>query len=438
MLDTLIRNALIVDGAGNPGYYGDLAVEKGRIAAIGHLPSAQAATVIDAAGKVLCPGFIDVHLHSEVDLLAGVHVEGVQMGVTTELICPDGMSYAPMPPAMLQEFGRYVFGIYASIPAVSNPLDFAGYLDLFKGRMHNNIVAQAPHGVIRLAVKGWATGPAMPDEVTAMQKLVRECMEAGAVGFNTGLGYAPAAHAALPEIVALCKVVAEYGGVYSAHMRNYGDERDASIAETVGISEQTGIPVHINHFSGTPAVYASAEAARARGIDITWDAYPYTAGCTLLSYGLPVSMFSQPIDTLVAGLRQPAVRRRLQPHLDAFFPPDSPAFFAFTKLPANKWMEGKPVRQAWQASGKAFVDFYCDLLIEEDLAPLLIYPWTDSPEMIEARLRHTLTHPLHMVSTDGIYVGSHTHPAATAPTRASWAATCASRAGCAWKTPSAA
>ena len=154
-----------------------------------------------------------------------------------------------MPPALVADYGRYVFGLYGSIPAVPNPRDFAGYLDLFKGKMHNNIVAQAPHGVIRLAVKGWATGPATPDEIAAMQKLVRECMEAGAVGFNTGLGYAPAAHAALPEIVALCKVAAEYGGVYAAHMRNYGDERDASIAETVAISEQAGIPVHINHFS---------------------------------------------------------------------------------------------------------------------------------------------------------------------------------------------
>jgi len=410
MLDILICNAYIADGTGNPGYKADLAVQGERIADIGHLPAAQAKTIINAAGKVVCPGFIDVHLHSEVEMLEGQHVAGVQMGVTTEFICPDGMSFAPLPPHLLADYWRYVYGIYGDTDKVQGWRSVNDYLAAFAGRCHNNIVAQAPHGIIRLAAKGWARGPATQDELDRQHRLIREWMEAGAVGLNTGLGYAPAAYADVQELIKLCKVVAEYGGVYAAHMRNYGDDLESSMAETIAIAKGADIPVHISHFGGTPQMYASAEVARAQGVDITWDAYPYMAGCTLLSYGLPISMWEQGTQAVVADIAKPFVRQRLQAHVDAFFPLDGPAYFAFVSQPQNKWMEGRRVRDVWQQSGKSFIDFYCDLLIEEDLAPLVIYPWPGNATENENRLRNTLTHPLQMVSTDGVYVGSRAHP----------------------------
>ncbi len=406
MLDLIIRNAYIADGTGNPGFVADLAVEAGRIVDIGHFPAAQASASIEARGKVLCPGFIDVHVHSEVELLAGRHTEAVQMGVTTEMISPDGFSFAPL----LDEYRRYTFGIYGNADIGWDWHSIGEYLQRFSGRCHNNIAAQAPHGLIRLAAKGWALGPANAAEIKAMQAMTREWMEAGAVSLCAGLGYPPGSHADAHEIAILCKVVAEYGGVYDAHMRNYGGDRDASIAETVTIAQEASIPVHIDHFGGTERTYASAVAARAQGIDITWDAYPYMAGCTSLAYGMPPTMFCKPLDAVVDDLRQPSVRAYLVPLMDTFFPPDGPAYFAYVRMEQNKWMEGKTVREVWAQSGKTFIDFYCDLLIEEDLAPLLIYPWTGTPEVNEAQLRHTLTHPLQMVSTDGIYVGPHTHP----------------------------
>lgn len=410
MFDLLIRHATIVDGTGNPSYRGDVAVQGDRIAAMGNLAAARAKTTIDATGRVVCPGFLDVHLHSEVEMLAGRHTAGVQMGVTTELIAPDGMSFAPMPRALFADYYRYVNGIYGPVDVDWNCADFADYLARFAGRIRNNIVAQAPHGVIRLAVKGWAQGPASADELSVMRALTRQCMEAGAVGLNTGLAYAPACFDSLRELVALCLVVAEYGGVYSAHMRSYGADIAASLAETVGIAEQTGIPVHISHFGGTPAMYADAEAARRSGIDITWDAYPYMAGCTLLSYGLPLEVWDNGTDGLLRRLADPAERRRLAPAIEAFFPEDSPPYFAFTGLAHNKWMEGQRVREVARRSGKAFSDWYCDLLIEETLAPLLVFPWPNMPQANEERLRNTLTHPLQMVGTDGVYVGSRAHP----------------------------
>jgi N-acyl-D-amino-acid deacylase len=414
MLTLIIRNATIVDGSGNPAYAGDLLVEGERIAGVGHYPAAQADHEIDATGKVLCPGFIDVHTHSELAMLAGQHTAGILMGVTTELIGPDGFCFTPLPPERLAEYRRYLYGIYGDANVGWDWGSFAEYLERFVGQVYNNIVPQAPHGAIRLAVKGWAPGAAFAAELDAMRRLTRECMEAGAVGLNAGLDYAPAAQSDLNELVELSKVVAEYGGVYAAHIRGYDDEaREAAIAETVAISERAGVGVHISHFSGTPEIFASTEAARARGIDITFDSYPYMAGCTFLTFTLPRTFITAPVDQVVEQLQEPRVRQMVAQTLDRKLPPDSPAYFASVNLPHNKWMEGFRVRQAWmdgRPAGQPFEDFVCDLLVEEDLAPVLIYPWGDNLEANEARLRYSLTHPQQMILTDGIYRGRFTHP----------------------------
>jgi N-acyl-D-amino-acid deacylase len=412
MLDVLIRNALIIDGSGNPGYKGDLAVEKDRIAAIGRLPKAEAKRVIDASGKVLCPGFIDVHTHSELEMLAGRHTAGVQMGVTTEFTGPDGLSFAPLPPARLAEYRRYLHGLYGDADVGWDWRTFSEYLERFAGRVHNNVAAQVPHGAVRLAVKGWAAGPANDDELASMGNLTRECMEAGAVGISAGLEYAPTTHSDLRELVELCKAVAEYGGVYATHMRGYGEDvREAAIAETVTLSEEAGIGVHINHFFASKASYfASAEAARARGIDITWDGYSYPASSTTLAFVLPRTLQAKNVTAYLDDLKDPEIRRFVRVALEQAFPEDSPAYFAALSQSHNKWMEGKRVREVWRQAGKSFEDFILDLLIDEALAPLLVYPWRGTPEEHEETIRRTLTHPLYMVMTDGIYLGSHPNP----------------------------
>ena len=412
MFDLLVRDAIIVDGSGNPGYKGDLAVEGDRIAAIGRFPEADAKRKIDASGKVLCPGFIDAHTHSELEMLAGRHTAGVQMGVTTEFAGPDGFSFAPLPPERLTEYRSYLYGVYGDADVGWDWHTFPDYLDRFKGQVHNNLVPQVPHGAVRLAVKGWAAGPANDDELDAMRRLTRECMEAGAAAISVGLDYAPAAHSDLRELVELSKVVAEYGGVYATHMRGYGDaERETAIAETVTIAEQADIGVHISHFFAiSPAHYDSAEAARARGIDITWDGYSYPAGCTTLAFVLPRTLQTTPVPEFVQELEAPQLRRGARQLLEQMFPESSPAYFASLSQPHNEWMEGKRVREAHGQSGKTLEDFVFDLLIDETLAPLVVYPWRGTPEENDATMRRTLTHPLHMVITDGVYVGDYPNP----------------------------
>ena len=411
-LKILIRNAAIIDGSGNPPYQADLAVMGDRILDIGRFPNAQADLDIDAAGKVLCPGFIDPHSHSELAMLAGKHTAGVQMGVTTEFTGPDGFGFAPLPAGRLEEYRAYLHGIYGDVDLDWNWRTFGEYLNRFEGTVYNNVVPQIPHGAVRLAVKGWGAGPANDDELEAMRRIVRECMENGSVGIATGLDYAPASHSDLRELVELSKIAAEYGGVYATHMRGYGEEeRETSIAEILSIAEGANIGVHINHFFGNPHIYASTEAARARGIDITLDAYPYPAGATLLTFVFPRTLVTTSVNDFLKKIHTPEIRQIVKRALENEMPEDSPAYFAYLTKPKNKWMEGKRVRDAWrESSHDSFDQFVCDLLVDEGMAPLLIYPWSDLPEGNEERLRCSLTHPLQMVITDGIYVGSSAHP----------------------------
>lgn len=411
-LKILIRNATIIDGSGSPSYQADLAVLEDRILDIGRFPNAQAELDIDAEGKVLCPGFVDPHSHSELAMLEGKHTAGVQMGVTTEFTGPDGFGFAPLPAGRLEEYRSYLHGIYGDADINWNWRTFEQYLNSFEGKIHNNVAPQIPHGVLRLAVKGWAAGEASNDELQALRSMARDCMENGAVGIATGLDYTPASHSDLRELVELSKVAAEFGGTYATHMRGYGDDsREAALAEVVAIAEQAKIGVHISHFFGNPQVYASTEAARKNGIDITFDTYPYPAGATLLTFVFPRTLITTNVEDFLKKIYTPEIRQIVKQSLDMELAEDNPAYFAYLSKSKNKWMEGMRVRDAWhEARHKPFDQFICDLLVEEKLAPLLIYPWTDPSEENEARLRYSLTHPLQMVITDGIYVGSSTHP----------------------------
>jgi N-acyl-D-aspartate/D-glutamate deacylase len=195
-------------------------------------------------------------------------------------------------------------------------------------------------------------------------------------------------------------------------MRGYDEEgREAAVAETLAIAEQASIGVHISHFFGNPHIYASTEAGRARGIDITLDTYPYPAGATLLTFVFPRTLITTNVNDFLKKIHTPEIRQIVKDALEKKLPEDNPAYFAYLSKPQNKWMEGKRVRDAWlENSRKPFDGFICDLLVEEGMAPLLVYPWSNLPEGNEVRLRGSLTHPLQMVITDGIYVGGSAHP----------------------------
>ncbi|MBI1355532.1 MAG: amidohydrolase family protein [Acidobacteria bacterium] len=267
--DVLIRNGRIVDGAGNPWYRGDVAIRGDRIAAMGHLPDATAAKTIDAGGQIVAPGFVDIHNHSRGRLLDVPDAENfIRQGVTTIVEGNDG----------------------------SSPLPLAPFFEKFRRtRVALNYASFVGHGSVRHEVIGDDDRLATPEELDRMRALVREAMQQGAFGLSTGLFYLPGVFAPTEEVVELAKVAAEYGGMHISHMRDETEGLLDSVAETIRIGEEGGLPTQVTHHKaiGVPAHGRSAEtlalieAARVRGVDVSVDQYPYTASHTGLTALFP-------------------------------------------------------------------------------------------------------------------------------------------------------
>ena len=247
MHDVVIRNASIVDGTGAPGYRGSVAIDGTRITAVG-LVTDQGAREIEADGRVVCPGFIDVHTHSDLMLLAEpAHEPKVRQGVTTDLLGLDGIGYAPLADELQPSFRDYFAALNGDPPISHDWSTVAGWLDTFEGAAACNAAHHVPHGCVRAALVGWEDRRATPEELRAMQQITHEAFQDGAVALSTGLDYKPCAFADTDELVALSEVAAEFGAPYVPHMRYILGMRDA-IRETMAIGRRAGCPVHISHY----------------------------------------------------------------------------------------------------------------------------------------------------------------------------------------------
>lgn len=408
--DVILRNGRIVDGTGNPWYYGDVGIRGERIEAVDNLEKAQAPRVIDATNKVVCPGFIDVHVHSEFGILTGEETEArIRQGITSDLLAPDGLSYSPLSDQRLAEMKQYL-AIFYGVPDVGWDWNTQEeYQDKYDRKVAMNVVPQVAFNSVRAEVVGWDPRPATPDELERMKEITREVMEAGATGIQTGLEYYPSAHATTEELIEVSKVVAEYGGVYSSHIRGYGENFKTSSEEVFTIAEQAGIPVHFSHLTGRPEFYEPLEAARKRGLDITFESYPYMAGCTHLVYCFPSWAQSGTPDEIIARLKTKEARDRLRPEIDHFFLDRdfslNDIVFASLATDSNRHLAGMKFGKALEESGKDLTDLTCDLLVEENLRVLMVFHWDD-----ELRLRTALTHPYQMVGSDGVFQKGFPHP----------------------------
>jgi N-acyl-D-amino-acid deacylase len=265
----LFRNVRVVDGTGNPWYYADVAVKDGKVAAIGDLVNAEADRVIDGVGRVLAPGFIDVHTHVERTIK---EVSGgdnfVFDGVTTIVTGNCGGS--------------------------ETDLD-AWFKELEQTQLGLNLASLIGHNSVRGKVMGSANRPPTAEELTKMQELVSEAMRAGAVGFSTGLIYVPGTFADTEEIIALAKSASRYGGVYASHIRNEGDKALEAITEAIQVGKATDLPVEISHFKlssrnvwgASAKSIALVEKARREGLDVVVDQYPYDRSSTTINILLP-------------------------------------------------------------------------------------------------------------------------------------------------------
>lgn len=410
MLDLLIRNGRLIDGTGNPWYRADVGIHGERIAAIGHLADAGAARVIDAGERIVCPGFVDPHSHSDVLLLAHPrHEPKIRQGVTTEVLGQDGISYAPVSDEGLAYWREYWQAVNG-LPALD--WDWRGvgeFLAHFEGQVSANVAYLAPHATVRYEVLGLADRPPTGPELARMQELVAQAMAEGAVGLSTGLTYLPAFYSKTEELIALCDVVARYGGVYVTHLRDYGPGISEAIEEALTIGRRAGVPVHISHFNGRAAeCLPLIDRARTEGLDVTFENYPYLAGCTLLSHFLPDWAQAGGIPDTVDRLRDPAVRARIQQEMAGSHDGQWHHYrICAVGTEANERYEGLSLPEAAQAAGKDVIDFICDLIVEERLAVTVVQHHANRTE---ADLRAMMQHPAHMVCTDAILLGSHPHP----------------------------
>ncbi len=267
--DLLITNGKILDGAGNPWFRADIGVRGDTVAAIGLLPDAQAAIRIDAAGKIVAPGFIDIHSHGRRGIFQVPTAENyLREGVTTIIEGPDGSSDVPLGP-FLDRIAR--------TPISVNFASFVG------------------HGSIRAKVMGLVNRKATPEEVDQMKALARQAMLDGAVGLSTGLFYVPGNYADTEEVIEIAKVVGAMGGFHQSHMRDEADHVIDSVRETIRIGEEGGLPTQITHhkmigaanWGKSAETLRLVEEARARGVDVTIDEYPYTASSTGIAALLP-------------------------------------------------------------------------------------------------------------------------------------------------------
>jgi N-acyl-D-amino-acid deacylase len=411
MFDLLITNGRIVDGSGNPWFRADLGIEGDRIRAIGRLAGAEARQRINAADNVVAPGFVDAHVHGDLMVLADPWQEaGIRQGVTTYVLGQDGVAMAPASPATLDYMRRYTAGFSGTPDLGFSWSSVAEYLALFERRVAVNIAYLIPNGNLRMEVMGLDTRPATADELRRMGRLLREGLEQGAVGLSSGLDYIPSCYADTHELAQLCKELGPYGGVYVTHMRRYDVEGVASAMEEVfRIGREAEAPVHISHFnSRADLVLPKVDAARAEGIDVTYDMYCYLAGSSILGMvALPPWVQEGGVEATLTRLRDPEVRNRLREWFAAPRVPLETVRLSYVEGPAYRYLEGKHLADAASAVGMDLGDFVCELLIASGMAVGCIVPHRQRD--VED-LRHLMRHPAHMAGSDGIFTGGFPHP----------------------------
>jgi len=424
MLDLVIKNALVIDGTGErKPFPADVGINDGKIAQVGKIDQ-EAEKTIDASGFAVAPGFIDMHSHTDLEYFREKPSDAkIRQGVTTEVLGQDGLGAAPVGSGSLQIVKDLLAGLDGIIPDEQwSWRSFPEYLEALEKRgLNNNAAVLLCHGPVRISALGMEERGATPAELQNMRSLVRESMEEGAFGLSTGLIYPPCPYGDTDELIELNKEVGARDGIFVVHQRDEGYYLSRSFDEVSRISLESGAHLEISHLQAygkvnwpiMDEVLEKAEKMVEKGGSISWDRYPYLAGCTVLTAVLPNWTFNEGTEALIRNLREPAFRAKIHADfkkgLDVWHNRQISVgweniIVTAVQLERNKWMEGLSCRAIAERLGKDPIDMVMDLLAEEKLAVTMISFYGS-----DTVLEKVLGHSRGTVGSDGIF-GGKPHP----------------------------
>jgi N-acyl-D-amino-acid deacylase len=428
MNELLVRGGTVVDGTGAPARRADVLVRAGAIAEVAPDLRAPGAHELDAGGLIVAPGFIDTHSHSDLRVLADADLPmKVRQGVTLDVLGQDGISVAPVRDTDRAHVKRQLAGLLGDPDVPRDWSSVADYLAVLDRGAALNLSYLVPHGAVRACAMGLDERAPTADELARMVAFTSRALDEGALGLSTGLIYPPCCYAAPygDELVALCTEVARKNGVFVVHMRSESDRILDATDEMLDVARRSGVHLHISHFKiagrdNWPLVdqlLARVAEARAAGLPVTADQYPYVAGSTMFGAILPPWAHSGGAQATLERLRDPDARARMRAQLEDPRPSDWDNFWKWTgpegivlsDVPSGRRPElvGKTVLDGARAAGQPDpLTFALDLLRDEELGVSMI-SFSQSEDVVARILRE----PYVNICTDGL-LGGRPHPRA--------------------------
>ncbi|MDX2042476.1 MAG: D-aminoacylase [Acidobacteriota bacterium] len=419
--DVLIKNGAVYDGTGGKARQADVAIRGDRIAAIGNLKNAKAKTVVDASGMVVAPGFINMLSHSYNSILTdGRSLGELRQGVTTQIF-GEGSSMGPLNEEMKKR---------RNVTAWTTLAEYLSYAE--KKGISQNVASYIGATTIREYVIGLEDKKATPEQLKQMRELVRQEMEAGALGIGSSLIYAPAFYATTEELIEMCKVAAQYKGKYISHMRSEGNQLIEGVEELIRIAREAKIPAEIYHLKASgeanwpkmDKVIKMVEKARREGLKVSADMYTYTAGSTGLNSTLPPWTLDGGFEALFKRLQDPETRKKIAAEVLAKSDswenmyqlagsPERILLVGF-RNPALRQYIGKTIGEVAKLRGKDPIETIMDLIVEDRSRVDTVY-FMMSEENVKKQLKLpwvSFGSDAASMAAEGVFLNSSTHPRA--------------------------